>query len=96
MVTQTVIAAVTSAGRCPPGTVTLDSTFAEFGLDSLDAINIAYELEQRFDVRLPNEDIVGIVKVSDLVERLEKFLPARLPGPGLPVAEGLPAGVSAR
>jgi acyl carrier protein len=96
MVTKTVIAAVRSAGRCPPGTVTPDSTFEELGLDSLDAINIAYELEKQLDLRLPNEEIMGLVRVSDLVERLEKFLPARLSEPESPMVVELPAGVSAQ
>jgi acyl carrier protein len=74
VVTDKVIATITSAAKRPPGSVTLDTTFDELGLDSLDALNILYELEKEYNVHFPNEEVLGLRSVSQVVERLERFL----------------------
>jgi acyl carrier protein len=41
--------------RIPPESVTIDSTFEELKIDSLDGINIVFALEAEFDVNIPDE-----------------------------------------
>ncbi len=40
----------------------------ELGLNSLDAVDLALELEEAFDIELPDEALVSFVRVSDVVD----------------------------
>jgi acyl carrier protein len=81
MLKEKVIAIVAGATKHPGSKVTAESTFESLGLDSLDALNILYELEKEFDVRFPNEEVLGIRSIPHLVERLEQFLAYSAPKP---------------
>jgi acyl carrier protein len=80
MVADKVLAVITLAAKRPPGAVTIESNFDELGLDSLDALNILYELEKEYNVHFPNEEVLGIRSVSQVIERLERFLACSVPG----------------
>ena len=43
-----------------------DSLFEELGLDSLDLIALVTEVEQAFDIRIPNSALGSMEKISDL------------------------------
>ncbi len=79
MLDEKVIAIIALATKRPPDSITAESTFDELGLDSLDALNILYEMEKEFNVRFPNEEVLGIRSVSQVLERLEGFLPCAAP-----------------
>jgi acyl carrier protein len=57
--------------------ITLDSELKDLGVDSLGAITILYELEERFDIEIPNEVIESINNVRDIVNHLELMLENR-------------------
>ena len=40
----------------------------ELGLNSLDAVDLALELEETFDIELPDEALVSFVRVADVVD----------------------------
>ncbi len=46
----------------------------ELGIDSLGAITIMYELEDRLDVEIPNEVFDKLTIVNDIVNQLELLL----------------------
>jgi acyl carrier protein len=50
-----VMAVIAKSQRMPVETVTLDSTFEELKIDSLDGINIVFELESEFGIDIPEE-----------------------------------------
>jgi acyl carrier protein len=54
--------------RIPAEQVTIDSSFAELGLDSLDAVNILYELEDAFDISISDERARQIKSVREMVD----------------------------
>jgi acyl carrier protein len=54
--------------RLPVEQVTIDSTFEELGMDSLDAVNILFELEGAFDISIPDEKAREIRSVREMVE----------------------------
>ena len=58
----------------PPASVTIDSTFEELKIDSLDGINIVFALEAEFDVNIPDEAAQKIRSVREMVEGIEKLL----------------------
>lgn len=60
--------------KIPVETVTIDKTFAELKIDSLDGINIVFAIETEFDVDIPDESIKQIGTVREMVEGIEKLL----------------------
>lgn len=75
MLTDRVIAVIAAKQNLPLDRVTLDSTFAELGIDSLQGLNLLFELETALDVNIPNPMAMDIRTVRDLVENLEKCIP---------------------
>jgi acyl carrier protein len=60
-----------------PETVTIDSTFEELKIDSLDGINILFALESEFDVDIPDDAARQIRSVREMVEGIDKLLAGR-------------------
>jgi acyl carrier protein len=73
-ITEKVLDLIASTKRLPREQVSLNSTFAELGLDSLDAINLIFEVESQFDVSVSNEVANSIHSVPELVEKLKLLL----------------------
>lgn len=48
--------------------ITDNTSFDELELTSLDAVTIAYELEQEFNIRLPDTKVYSIRTVNELIE----------------------------
>ena len=56
-----------------PATIQLDSTLTDIGLDSLDTFDIIFEAEDKFDIKIPNNQ-VNVTTISDIVNLFEKLL----------------------
>jgi acyl carrier protein len=54
--------------------ITVDSTFEELGIDSLDGINILFALENEFNINIPDDAARGIRTVKEMVEGVAKLL----------------------
>ena len=52
----------------PPESVTLDSTFEQLNIDSLDKINISFEVEEAFNIEIPDDALGSLRTVGDVVE----------------------------
>jgi len=52
--------------------VTLDATFESLDIDSLDTFDIIFEAEEKFGIKVPNEQ-VDIKTVQDVVTLLERL-----------------------
>lgn len=61
----------------PPDSITIDSTFEELKIDSLDGINILFALEGEFDVDIPDEAAKQIRSVREMVAGIETLLAAK-------------------
>ncbi len=57
--------------HCNKEDVVAGARLADLGVDSLKAITVLYELEERFDIEIPNEVIEEIETVDDIVARVE-------------------------
>lgn len=57
--------------NCKVSDISADSRLDVLGIDSLGAITILYDLEDRFEVDIPNEVIESIVNIRDIVNHLE-------------------------
>jgi len=57
----------------PSDAFSLETPLEELGIDSLKAITILYELEDRLDIEIPNEVFDSIRNVSDIVQQLQRL-----------------------
>ena len=57
----------------PPDAITLASTFEELNIDSLDKINISFEVEEAFNVEIPDDSLGTIKTVGDMVNGVAKL-----------------------
>ena len=63
----------------PPDTITLASTFEQLNIDSLDKINISFEVEEAFNIDIPDEALGTIKTVGDMVDGVTKLQAAKSP-----------------
>jgi acyl carrier protein len=52
--------------------LTLETTFESVGADSLDIVELIMEIEEEFDVEIPDEDMKKMTTVGDMVEYLKE------------------------
>jgi acyl carrier protein len=65
---------IATTSRKPLETVGAESTFEELGLDSLDRLNILFELEGEFDVQIDDEEAKQVTSVPEMVAGVEHLL----------------------
>jgi acyl carrier protein len=63
-----VIHMIASNLKLDPASVTEAATLDELGVDSLRAISILYDIEDSFEIEIPNEDIQKLESVGDIIE----------------------------
>ena len=69
--------AIATSKRIPEDRVTVDSSFEELGIDSMDAVEILFALENEFDISIPDEEVKSVRNVRQMVEGVEKLLAAK-------------------
>lgn len=72
--TARVIQALAELRGVPAASIGTDSTFEELGVDSLDGINLAFALEEMFDIEIPDEAVQSVRSVGEVVERLRPLV----------------------
>ena len=77
---QRVRSVIATAQRLPLEKVTIDSTFEELGIDSMDGMNILFAIESEFDISVSDEDAKSIRNVLQMAEGVEKLLAAKSTG----------------
>ena len=63
----------------PADTISLASTFDELNIDSLDKINISFEVEEAFNIEIPDEALSTLRTVGDMVEGVTRLTTAPTP-----------------
>ena len=79
-----VMRVIADTQRLPPDSVTLDSTFEELKIDSLDGINIVFALENAFHIEVPDEAMRSMRSVRDVVTGVTRLLSESPVQPGEP------------
>lgn len=54
--------------RCNDNDITANSVLREVGIDSLDSLEMVMELEDQFNIQIPDADARGFEKVDDIVK----------------------------
>jgi acyl carrier protein len=68
--TQKVVKILAAVKRIPAESIRPEATLEELGIDSLDKVNILFELEGEFNIDIPDEEARQITSVEGIVERL--------------------------
>jgi acyl carrier protein len=71
---QRVLSVIATTQRIPLEKVTVDSSFEELGIDSMDGVNILFALENEFNITIPDEAAKQIRDVRQMIEGVEKLL----------------------
>src|SRR5271170_5102510 len=75
--TQRILRIIAETQRKEPAQVTIDSSFEELGIDSMDGVNIVFALENEFDINVPDEEVKSIRRVRDMVEGVRTLVERR-------------------
>jgi acyl carrier protein len=78
-----VIKVIAKTQRIPLETVSIDSTFEELKIDSLDGINLIFALESEFNVDIPDEEARTIRSVRRMAEGIALLLAQKAPEQGV-------------
>ena len=70
--TERVLHIIAETQRKDPSQVTIDSTFEELGIDSMDGVNIVFALENEFNINVPDEEVKSIHSVRDVVDGVRR------------------------
>ncbi|MDX1741784.1 MAG: acyl carrier protein [Rhodothermales bacterium] len=73
-ITDRLFARIAEYAGTSPSEITIDSSFEELGVDSLDGLTIVSELEEEFDVSLPSDEVLGMTMVREAVESFQKHI----------------------
>ena len=63
-----VIGVIAQSQRIPLETISLDSTFEQLKIDSLDGINLVFALEEKFGISIPDDGVKSMRSVRDAVD----------------------------
>ncbi len=71
---QRVAEVIAKTQHIPADTVTIEKTFQELKIDSLDGMNILFAVESEFDVNIPDDQATSIKSVREMVEGIATLL----------------------
>jgi acyl carrier protein len=60
--------------RVDPTSLNMSSTLASLGIDSINAIEMGADLEERLGIRLPDDQLARMASIRDLVLLIQKNL----------------------
>jgi len=60
--------------RDPTTILMTDHLRDDLGLDSMAVIELLYRIEEAFDLQIPDQDLVGLTRVGEVVHYVEKRL----------------------
>jgi len=90
-VSQKVIDMIAREQHLDGSKITLDSTFAELGIDSLDGVNILFALEEEFKLDIPDTVAHNMKSVRQVVESLTRVLEGKDVSDLVAMAKGEPS-----
>lgn len=73
-VDERVINVITREQHLEVGKCTINSTFEELGIDSLDGVNIMFALEEEFNISIPDSIARQMKSVRQVVEDLTRYM----------------------
>jgi acyl carrier protein len=72
--TRRVLNVIAATQKIPPEKVTIDSSFEELNMDSMDGVNILFALENEFDISIPDEQAKQIRSIREMVDGVQRLV----------------------
>lgn len=72
--TQRALNIIAQTQRIPREKVTIESSFEELGIDSMDGVNILFALENEFDITIPDDQAKTIRSIQQMVDGVAKLV----------------------
>jgi acyl carrier protein len=72
--TERILKVIATSKRIPVEQVTIDSEFQQLGIDSMDAVEILFALENEFDINIPDEEVRHVRNVRQMAEGVERLI----------------------
>jgi len=76
-VSERVVGVFAEFTKTEPENIKMETTFEELGFDSLDGLNLIFELEEEFDIVVPDDKVQSMKSVREVVEGVESLLAAK-------------------
>ncbi len=73
-VAERVIRVFADFKKVPTEEIKLETTFEELGFDSLDGLNLIFELEEEFDIVVPDDKVQSMRSVAEVVEGIQSLI----------------------
>ena len=74
---QRVLKVIATSKRIPLETVTIDSEFTQLNIDSMDAVEILFALENEFDISIPDDEVRNVRNVRQMCAGVERLVAAK-------------------
>ena len=74
---QRVLNVIAASKRIPRESVTIDSEFQQLNIDSMDAVEILFALENEFDISIPDDEVRQVRTVRQMCEGVAKLVAAK-------------------
>ena len=68
---------IARAQHLPRESVTIDKTFEDLKIDSLDGMNLVFAVESEFDITIPDDEASSIRSVREMVKGIAKLVEAK-------------------
>jgi acyl carrier protein len=75
-----VLKIIANTRRIPLESVRPDSSFEELGIDSLDRLNILFDLESEFDIEIDDEEAKKVQNIPQMIAGIEHLIDAKASG----------------
>ena len=72
--TERILKVIATSKRMPVEQITIDSEFQQLGIDSMDAVEILFALENEFDINIPDEEVRHVRNVRQMAEGVERLI----------------------
>ena len=57
--------------------ITLDSSLEDLGISSLDSISLVFDIEDKYGVEVPNEELKKVRIIRDIVDGVDALIQAK-------------------
>ena len=78
-IAPTIIEMIARQKSIDPATVTPGSTFDSLQMDSLDKINLSFEVEEKFHIDIPDDALNSLRTVNDVIEGVQRLQAQKQP-----------------
>ena len=72
-----VLRVIATSRRLPLESVHVDSTFEELGIDSLDRLNILFDLEGEFEIEIDDDEAKKVTNLHEMIAGVTQLVEAK-------------------